>query len=124
MVTALELVIGALAEKLSVPVASKIPVSGVSDVFVRVEESAPQAFSPSHDAVVIIVQVFGRTGQLEKVLDIVGACRDFLRFELSTVAPNLVGWEEISGPVEFPDPDLADTHTRWQLSGQVFHTLA
>lgn len=122
MVTALELVISALRQVVGVPVVSLVP-RNPPPVFVRVEQAAPVGFSPSHDRVMIIAQVYGEQTRLEEVLRTIGVCRDFLRFELSNVVPQLVGFNEISGPVEFPDPDIADTHTRWQLVGNVIHAL-
>lgn len=122
MVTALELVISALRGVVGVPVVSLVP-RHPPPLFVRVEQAAPQAFSPSHDRVMIIVQVYGEQDLLEEVLRTVGVCRDFLRFEIANVVPQLVGFTEISGPVEFPDPDIADTYTRWQLVGNVIHAL-
>lgn len=123
MVTALELVIEVLAEATGLPVSSKVQREA-SGVFLRVEQAAPTAFSPSHDKTMIIVQVYGPHTQLEDILETIGKCRDFLRFELADQVPAIVGWDEVSGPVEFPDPDIQDTYARWQFVGYVFTTLA
>lgn len=122
MVTAVELVIRSLAGVVAVPVVSKVPAKR-PPVFVRVEQAAPASFSPSHDRVMVIVQVYGEHARLEEVLHTIGVCRDFLRFEISQVVPLVVGYSEVSGPVEFLDPDIADTYTRWQLVGNVIHAL-
>ena len=122
MVTALELAISALRGVVGVPVVSLVP-RHPPPLFVRVEQAAPQAFSPAHDRVMIIVQVYGQHPQLEQVLDIVATCRDYLRFQLDHDVPAIVGYSEVSGPVEFPDPDIAETHTRWQIVGNVYHAL-
>lgn len=123
MVTVLELVINALRTVTGVPVVSLVPVAR-PPVFVRVEQAAPSAISPAHDRVMIIVEVYGQHPRLEQVLDIVATCRDYLRFQLDHDVPQIVGYSEVSGPVEFPDPDIAETHTRWQIVGNVIHALA
>lgn len=122
MVTALELVIKALADATGLPTVSRVPTRN-KDVFIRVEQAAPEAYSPSHDKVLLIVQVYGILEKYDEVINTIGLVRDYLRFQLPTDVPNIVGWHEVSGPYEFPDPVIEETHTRWQLSGQAFHTL-
>lgn len=119
MVTAVELVIHALASVVNCDIGTKVP-NPRPDLFVRVEQAAPVAYSPSHDKAMIIVQVYGVN--LEDVLDTIGQCRNFLRFDIQSAA-GLVGWDEASGPVEFPDPDLDGQVHRWQMAGTAFHTL-
>lgn len=119
MVTAVELVLQALRSVSWAPVSTKVPAAR-PDLFVRVEQAAPVAYSPSHDRAMIIVQVYGV--DLEAVIHTIGVCRDTLRFDIQST-PGLLGWEEISGPVDFPDPDLADSWFRWQLVGTVFQAL-
>lgn len=117
MITPLELVIGLLAARLDCPVVSKVP-STRPKFFVRVDQSAPRAFGPSQDSTLIIVQVYGI--DLERVLTTIGEIRRFLRFEVEH--PNVVGFTEDSGPVEFPDDDLPAVH-RWQLTGDLYTDL-
>lgn len=122
MITATHLVKQALEKVVDVTVCTKVPRARPK-VFVRIEQSAPVAYSPSHDRTVVIVQVYGSIANQKKVLDIIGACRDYLRFSVTKDIPEVVGWQEISGPVEFPDPDLDDTTVRWQFVGTLYQTL-
>lgn len=123
MITAAELVVRALSSIVDVPVSAKVPPNR-PEVFVRVDQAAPIALSPSHDRTTVIIQVYGTHRHQEQVLDIIGTCRNYLRFSIETDVPEIVGWEETSGPVEFLDPDIAETSTRWQLAGNIFQTLA
>lgn len=96
---------------------SKVP-STRPKFFVRVDQGSPQAYGPTQDKTLIIVQVYGV--DQEQVINTIGTVRQFLRFELDH--PNIVGFSEDSGPVEFPDPDIPAVF-RWQTSGDLFTDL-
>lgn len=117
MITPLEIVIQLLAARFECPVVSKVPFDR-PDFFIRVDQGTPQAFGPSQDSTLIIVQVYGV--DLDLVIDTIGQIRKFLRFEVEH--PNVLGFTEDGGPVEFPDPDLPAVF-RWQTSGDLFTDL-
>lgn len=119
MANALIAVISALKSHLKLPVASKVPAKRPGGVFVRVEAAPQTAYSPAHDRTLVIVQVYGPHTEAGDVLKVVTQCRDFLRFHLPQDG-GIIAWEEVTGPVEFLDPDLAATHTRWQFTGYLF----
>ncbi|STC97547.1 hypothetical protein [Corynebacterium renale] len=119
MVNALIAIIGALKAHVSVPVASRVPANRPGGAFIRVEAAPQTAYSPAHDRTLVIVEVYGPHTKARDVLDTVRQCRDFLRFDLPQDG-GLIAWEEVTGPVEFLDPDLAATHTRWQFTGNLF----
>lgn len=119
---ALEIVIGALQAEFGVPVASKVPMRLPPGPFIRVEASGAQAYSPRHDQTGLIIQVYGRWEQLDEIVELMGRVRDFLRFTLPTVELGVLGWEEDFGPYEFLDPMLSETHSRWQLTGDLYQT--
>ena len=113
MITPLEVVIGLLASRVECPVVSKVPARR-PDLFVRVDQGAPQSYGPTQDKTLIIVQVYGV--DQEQVIGLIGQIRRILRFELDH--PNIVGFLEDSGP----DPDIPAVY-RWQTSGDLFTDL-
>lgn len=119
MITPLEVVIAELAKILDCPVVSKVPMTRPK-LFVRVDQGAPQAYSPAHDRTMIIVQVYGV--DLEQVLETIGRCREFMRFEIYRNVDGVLGYDESGGPVEFPDPDIPAVF-RWRFSGQLYTDL-
>lgn len=119
MITPLETVIRVLDGRFGVPAFSKVP-SQRPDLFIRVDAGAPVMLSPVQDRTVIIVQVYGV--DIEEVLETIGQIREFMRWDVYQLVDNVQWWDELSGPVEFPDPDVGSLF-RWQLSGQLFSTL-
>lgn len=83
MLTAVEHVLAGLRDLTGLPASTRVPTNPPS-VFIRVEQSAPEAYSPTYDKVFMIVEVYGRWQDMETVLSTVYQCRDYLRFTIST----------------------------------------
>lgn len=122
MLTAVEHVLAGLRDLTGLPASTRVPPKP-PPVFIRVEPSAPEAYSPAYDKVFMIVEVYGRWQDMETVLEMIYQCRDYLRFTIPTDYPAIVGWDEMSGPHELNDPDIEETHTRWQLAGHAYQAL-
>ena len=122
MLTAVEYLLDALHKLTGLPTSTHVPAKP-PPVFIRVEPSAPEAYSPAYDKVFMIVEVYGRWQDMETVLETIYQCRDYLRFTISTEYPAIVGWDEMSGPHELNDPTIEETHTRWQLAGHAYQAL-
>ncbi len=122
MLTAVEYLLDALRKLTGLPTSPHVPANP-PPVFIRVEPSAPESYSPAYDKVFMVVEVYGRWQDMETVLETIYQCRDYLRFKISTDYPAIVGWDEMSGPHELNDPDIEETHTRWQLAGHAYQAL-
>lgn len=99
------------------PVVSKVPASR-PDTFVRVDMAAPNRRNLIQYGTLMIVQVY--SVDLGTAIDLFDVIIPQLE-HMSAVDPLVSGWEELTGPHELPDPDI-DQH-RWQLTGQLYHTL-
>lgn len=117
MITPIEIVRRNLAPYAIVPVVSKVPMER-PPLFIRVDMGAPQRTSLIQYRTLIIVQVYG--DDLDQVLDLLFALQPALEY-MDVVDPLVSGWEEDTGPVEFPDPDISQF--RWQLTGNLYHTI-
>lgn len=122
MLTAVEYILDALHKLTGLPTFTHVPAKR-PPMFIRVEPSAPEAYSPAYDKVFMVVEVYGRWQDMEAVLETIYRCREYLRFKISTDYPAIVGWDEMSGPHELNDPDIEETHTRWQLAGHAYQAL-
>lgn len=99
------------------PVVSKVPMRRPG-VFVRVDMAAPRRINLIQYRVQIIIQVYG--DELEEVLDTMWRVQSQLEV-LDVVDPVVCGWDEITGPVEFADPDIAQH--RWQMTGELLFVV-
>lgn len=99
-------------------VVSKVPADR-PDSFIRVDMAPPRRNNLIQYATGIIVQVYSTS--LGTAIDTFDSVQADLE-HMAAVDPLVSGWEEQNGPYEFPDPDLPDVH-RWQMTGQLFHTL-
>lgn len=99
------------------PVVSKVPASR-PDTFVRVDMSAPNRRNLIQYGTLMIVQVY--SVDLGMAIDLFDLIIPQLE-AMPAVDPLVSGWEENNGPHDFPDPDIG--HHRWQMTGQLFHTL-
>lgn len=111
MLTSIEVVANWLRPRLTCPVVSKVPTER-PDLFVRVDSGAPSQDTLISSETLIIVQVYGT--DLEMVLDTIFKAQT----ALTTIdtQPAVLGWEQETREVEFPDPDLVACH-RWQFTG-------
>lgn len=117
MITPIEIVQRNLRPYAGVPVVSKVPTTR-PDLFIRVDMGAPQRETLVSYHTMIIVQVYGT--DLEQVLDTIFGLQPRLE-AMDVTDPLVLGWEEETGPVDFPDPDIPQH--RWQLVGQLTHSL-
>lgn len=117
MLTPIEIVQRNLRRVVSVPAVSKVPRDR-PHLFVRVDMGAPQRINLIQYRTQIIVQVYG--DDQGEVIDLLFSLQPHLE-NMDITDPLVSGWEEDTGPVEFPDPDIPQF--RWQLVGQLFHTL-
>lgn len=99
------------------PVVSKVP-NVRPDTFVRVDMSAPNRRNLIQYGTLVIVQVY--SVDLGTCLDLFDVLHAQLE-RMPAVDPLVSGWDENTGPHEFPDPDIP-MH-RWQMTGQLYHTL-
>lgn len=119
MITPLEVTIAGVRSVVECPVYSKVPMTR-PELFVRVDQGAPVPYGPSQERTVIIVQVYGLDP--EAVIETIGACREYMRFQIQRNIDGVLGYDEMGGPVEFPDPDIPATF-RWQITGQLYTDL-
>ena len=99
------------------PVVSKVPVDR-PELFVRVDMGAPDRISLIQYRTQIIIQVYG--DDLEQVLTTIFGLQPQLE-TMDMKDPLVSGWEESSGAVEFPDPDIPQH--RWQMVGELYSTF-
>lgn len=66
----------------------------------------------------MIVQVY--SADMGVAIDLFDVLQPQLE-NMPVVDPLVSGWVEQTGPYEFPDPDIP--MFRWQLTGELFHTL-
>ena len=99
------------------PVVSKVPTSR-PDTFVRVDMSAPNRNNLLQYGTLMIIQVYST--DLGVAIDLFDQIIPQLE-DMPVVDPLVSGWEENTGPHEFPDPDISQF--RWQMTGQLYHTL-
>lgn len=111
-----EVLLTDLRKVTGVKTGTKVPLK-TPDLFVRVMGSAPRLASPAHEITAFTVQVYGRDS--EQVLETLRVARNYLEREIYAVNPNVAGWNEISGPFEFPDPDIEEDFFRWQFAGEL-----
>lgn len=97
--------------------ATKVPTSR-PPLFIRVDMGAPQRNNIIQYQTQIIIQVYG--DDLSAVLDTIFGVQAYLE-SMDMIDPLVSGWDEETGPVEFPDPDIPQH--RWQLVGQLYHTI-
>ena len=122
MITPLEVVQQDLDGRFDeVPAFTRVPMDRPG-LFIRVDSGAPFALSPVQDRTVIIVQVYGDEDHYEDVIELIGRVREFMRWGITQLDEDIQGWDELSGPVEFPDPDVGSLF-RWQLTGQLYTTV-
>lgn len=118
MITPIEIVQHHLSSHFpGVSVVGKVPRAR-PEVFIRVDMGAPQRINLAQYRTLIIVQVYG--SDLEQVLGTIFTAGQTLE-TIDAAHPLVSGWDEETGPVEFPDPDIPQH--RWQMTGQLFHTL-
>ena len=111
LVTPIEVVANWLRPRVSCPVVSKVPAKR-PDLFVRVDSGAPNQDTLVSSETLIIVQVYGV--DLEQVLATIEEAQNILA--TIDTQPAVLGWEQETREVEFPDPDLVGCH-RWQFTG-------
>ena len=99
------------------PVVSKVPVDR-PELFVRVDMGAPDRISLVQYRTQIIIQVYG--DDLEQVLQTIFNLQPQLE-TMDMKDPLVSGWEESTGAVEFPDPDIPQH--RWQMTGELYSTF-
>lgn len=83
-------------------------------VFIRVDPAGATKSTPVSEETMFAVQVYG--ADLEEVLETMGDLRDFLDRDVYVGDPSILWWSEMTGPHDFPDPDVDDVE-RWQLTG-------
>ena len=115
MVTPIEIVMRNLDP--GCPVVSKVPTNRPG-LFVRVDMGAPDRISLVQYRTQIIIQVYG--DDLEQVLKTIFGLQPQLE-TMDMKDPLVSGWEESSGAVEFPDPDIPQH--RWQMVGELYSTF-
>lgn len=118
MVTPIEVVQAVLGDAVQCDVVTKVPVNR-PELFVRVDQSAPQVLSPIHQRAQVFVQVYGPTS--EAALDMAFRVRERL-MDASSIHPKCFGVDEITGPSELPDPDIQHV-ARWQVTGIVYMAI-
>src|SRR5699024_3651116 len=99
------------------PVVSKVPIDR-RGLFVRVDMGAPDRISLVQYRTQIIIQVYG--DDLEQVLKTIFRLLSQLK-TMDMKDPLVSGWEESSGEVEFPDPDIPQQ--LWQMVGELYSTF-
>lgn len=112
-----EIVLRNLVPAVDVPVVTKVPRDRPG-VFVRVDMGAPQRINLVQYRTLIVVQVYAPddTTAIDVLVHLQG------HLEVMDMRDPLVsGWDEETGPVPFPDPDL-DNVARWQITGVLFNT--
>ncbi len=118
-VTPVEILQSALRESLNAPIYTKVPMRPPG-LFVRLDVTSNEMTTPNSQDTTIAVQVYGANH--EEVINLLGALRFVLADEIYARNPKILWWQEVSGPMEFPDPDT-DNHHRWQLTGTMTTTL-
>lgn len=118
MITALGIAIEHAEKATTIPVFSKVPTERPV-LFCRVDQGTPRMVNPITEQSIVFIQVYG--GELEEVLDHIGAIRNHFR-DLDTHDLRVQGWEEAEGPHEVPDPDLSEV-VRWQIAGVLSYTI-
>ena len=118
-VTPVEHLLTALRKVLDVPIYTKVPMHP-EDLFLRLDVTSNEMTSPSSQETTIAVQTYGV--DQDDTINLMGALRFILADEIYARNPKILWWEELTGPVEFPDPDT-DNHYRWQLTGTMTTTL-
>src|SRR5699024_1884200 len=99
------------------PEVSKVPIDR-PELFVRVAMGAPDRISLVQYRTQIIIQVYG--DDLEEVLKtIFGLQPQLVTMDMKDQLVS--GWEESTGEVEFPDPDIPQH--RWQMTGELYSTF-
>ena len=88
------------------------------ELFVRVDMGAPDRISLVQYRTQIIIQVYG--DDLEQVLKTIFSLQPQLE-TMDMKDPLVSGWEESTGAVEFPDPDIPQH--RWQMTGELYSTF-
>lgn len=99
------------------PVVSKVPTTR-PNTFVRVDMSAPNRNNLIQYRTLMIIQVYST--DLGTAIDLFDQIQEQLE-DMALGDPFVSGWVESTGPHEFPDPDIS-MH-RWQLTGELYHTL-
>ena len=99
------------------PVVSKVPIDRPG-LFVRVDMGAPERISLVQYRTQMIIQVYG--DDLEQVLTTIFGLQSQLE-TMDMKDPLVSGWEESTGAVEFPDPDIPQH--RWQMTGELYSTF-
>lgn len=118
MLTPIEVVQSVLRERFDVGVFAKVPRDRPG-TFIRVDQGAPSMLSPVHQRVLVIVQVYAP--DVNSAVDLAYQVRSVLE-DLDAHHSKVFGVEDISGPMEFPDPDLQNV-ARWQVTGYMFMAL-
>lgn len=88
------------------------------ETFIRVDMGAPQRINLIQYRTLIVVQVYAPddTTAIETLLHLQG------HLEVMDMQDPLVsGWDEETGPVPFPDPDIPHV-ARWQMTGVLHNT--
>lgn len=116
MITPIEIIQQHLRTHLDLPVVSKVPEPR-PDLFIRIDMAAPQRINLAQYQTGIIVQVYGQS--LDETIDTLFHTHQIL--ETIVYRDDVSGWAETTGPHEFPDPDIETF--RWQLTGQLTHTI-
>ena len=120
MTTAQQILMNAFRDSLppSVPVVHKVPEDR-PELFVRVDQAAPRRTTPITDVTTTFVQVYGP--DVDSAADLIDLIREFC-FDLQFYDDRVLGWEEDSGPIDFPDPDLPHV-IRYQFIGTLTQAL-
>lgn len=118
-VTPVEHLLTALRQVLDVPIYTKVPMHPPG-LFLRLDVTSNEMTSPSSQETTIAVQTYGV--DQDDTINLMGALRFILADEIYARNPKILWWEEVTGPVELPDPDT-DNHYRWQLTGTMTTTL-
>lgn len=118
--TGVEVVLGFLRGlDLGVPVVSRVPATRPPE-FIRVTQAGVRRTNVITDRSLVVVQTYAPG--VDRAWELAQTLREKLIDELELL-PNVFGWEEQSGPVEFPDPDLP-TVFRIQMTGYLLQALA
>lgn len=88
------------------------------DAMIRVDMGPPNRTSLDGADTLIIVQAYGLAKK--PTVELLTHLSHVLEAELP-LEPDVFGWDSLTLPHDFPDPDLA--HHRWQFTGHLFHTL-
>lgn len=122
LIRATDFALCALRELADAPSYTKVPRKR-PERFIRVDQAPPVRYSPVSDRALVIVQLYApRTADgVDWVVAESHRLRGELVHNMQRFSPLALGWDEVQGPHEFPDPDLPDV-VRWQFSGNLYYT--